>query len=61
MTASSPEPQTPHPRGTGTADDVEGGPGWRIRSADLRPVITDLAAFRAGSADDPLLEEIELL
>ncbi|WP_258373791.1 hypothetical protein [Curtobacterium sp. MCLR17_055] len=61
MTACIPEPRTPHPRGTGTTHDVEGGPGWRIRSADLRPVITDLAAFRAGLADDPLREEIELL
>lgn len=61
MTARIPEPRTPNTRGTATTHDVEGGPGWRIRSADLRPVITDLAAFRAGLADDPLREEIELL
>jgi hypothetical protein len=41
--------------------DVEGGPGWRIRAKDLRPVITDLGAFRAGLAEDPLREVIELL
>jgi len=61
MTARIPEPRTLHTRGTGTTDDVEGGPGWRIRSADLRPVVADLAAFRAGLADDPLREEVELL
>lgn len=41
--------------------DVAGGPGWLIRAADLRPVVTDLEAFRAGLADDPLAEQIELL
>ena len=61
MTACIPEPRTPHTRGTATTHEVEGGPGWRIRSTDLRPVITDLAAFRTGLADDPLREEIELL
>lgn len=61
MTACIPEPRTPHTQGTGTTHDLEGGPGWRIRSADLRPVITDLAAFRAGLAADPLRDEIELL
>ena len=61
MTACIPEPRTPHTRGTATTHEVEGGPGWRIRSTDLRPVITDHAAFRTGLADDPLREEIELL
>ena len=42
-------------------DDVAGGPGWIIRAADLRPVVTDLEAFRAGLAEDPLAEPIELL
>lgn len=41
--------------------DVAGGPGWIIRGADLRPAITDLAAFRDGMAGDPLVTVIELL
>lgn len=41
--------------------DVEGGPGWVIRGADLRPAITDLAKFRDGMAGDPLVAVIELL
>lgn len=41
--------------------DVEGGPGWVIRGADLRPAITDLAEFRDGTAGDPLAPAIELL
>lgn len=41
--------------------DVDGGPGWIIRAADLRPAVTDLDAFRAGLAGDPLAEPIELL
>lgn len=40
---------------------VEGGPGWRIRSIDLRPEITDLEAFRSGLRGDPLLDAIEAL
>lgn len=42
-------------------NDVPGGPGWIIRATDLRPVITDLAAFRTGLRDDSLAEPIELL
>jgi hypothetical protein len=42
-------------------EDVAGGPGWVIRTADLRPAITDVQAFRASMADDPLVEPIELL
>jgi tetratricopeptide (TPR) repeat protein len=41
--------------------DVDGGPGWIIRAANLRPVVIDLDAFRAGLAGDPLAEPIELL
>lgn len=41
--------------------DVEGGPGWSIRAADLRPSVTDRAAFRAGLLDDPLAVPLELL
>lgn len=42
-------------------DDVEGGPGWVIDGATLRPRITDLAAFREGMAQDPLVAAIEAL
>lgn len=42
-------------------DDVVGGPGWVIRAADLRPVITDPEAFREGLRDDPLLDALERL
>ncbi len=41
--------------------DVHGGPGWHIRGTDLRPVVTDVGAFRAGLGDDPLAVELELL
>ena len=41
--------------------DIEGGPGWAIRSADLRPIVIDLSAFRAGLSEDPLGEALELL
>ena len=42
-------------------DDVTGGPGWIITATDLRPVVTDLEALRAGLTEDPLAEPIELL
>ncbi|MBM3714568.1 MAG: hypothetical protein FJW64_02335 [Actinobacteria bacterium] len=41
-------------------EDIEGGPGWII-GGDLRPRITDVAAFRAGMAEDPLASVIEAL
>lgn len=41
--------------------DVEGGPGWVIRGADLRPAIIDLAKFRDGMAGDPLVTVVEML
>ena len=41
--------------------DVEGGSGWVIDGATLRPRITDLGLFREGMASDPLAEAVELL
>lgn len=43
------------------ADDVVGGPGWVISGRTLRPVITDLAAFRDEMDEDPLAAAIEQL
>ncbi|WP_256842048.1 tetratricopeptide repeat protein [Ornithinimicrobium cryptoxanthini] len=41
--------------------DVEGGPGWVIDGATLRPRITDLRAFREGMSTDALGEAVETL
>lgn len=41
--------------------DVVGGPGWVLSGESLDPVITDLPAFRAGLAPDPLASAIEAL
>ncbi len=42
------------------ADEITGGPGWVI-GADLRPRITDAAAFRRGLRADPLVDVVEAL
>lgn len=42
------------------ADEIPGGPGWVI-GADLRPRITDAAAFRYGLRADPLVDVVEAL
>lgn len=47
--------------GLAMTPDVEGGPGWILRSVDLRPVITDVVAFRRDLEGDPLGRTIELL
>lgn len=41
--------------------DVIGGPSWVLSGETLDPVITDLPAFRAGLAHDPLAGAIEAL
>lgn len=53
--------QADHPTVPAPPDDVEGGPGWVLDGATLRPRITDLPAFREGKATDPLAEAIETL
>lgn len=55
---ATPEPPTEAPE---PPADVEGGPGWVIDGATLAPRITDVDAFRAGMATDPLAEAVELL
>lgn len=54
-------PQADRPTLPAPPDDVEGGPGWVLDGATLRPRITDLAAFRDGMAADPLADAIETL
>lgn len=53
-------PQADHPT-VPAPPDVEGGPGWVLDGATLRPRITDLPAFRDGMATDPLAGAIETL
>ncbi len=43
------------------SDELEGGPGWQVDRATLRPRITDLEVFRADRTDDPYGAELERL
>lgn len=40
---------------------IPGGPGYQIHPLTLRPMITDLQAFRAGLIDDPCRAALEAL
>src|SRR5690606_24686588 len=53
--------RAPRPVVGRAADDVAGGPGWVIDGTTLLPRVTDVEQLRAGLAQDPLGDAVELL